>query len=412
VDNVTHALISAVVGEAVHRSTPASSRLTESARRNIAIGVMVVGGNLPDSDVLYTAWAGTTLDYLLHHRGHTHTVVGSVLLSVLLFAAVRLWWRHRGVEPSPADIRFLAALAVLAPLLHLGLDFTNSYGVHPFWPLDNRWYYGDAVFIVEPLLWACSAPLLHTLRGVVPRALVGLVLVIGIGLSWGSGLVPVPLAALLTLFTLGLVVIGRVVSAGTALTIGIGAWLALTAVFVVTGRMADARIDALLADRFPTARTLDTVLTPTPANPLCREVIAVQVDGDRYLVRIGTHALLPAWLPVDECARVGLRGTPTAPLVAMPDTSSAELAWAGELSMPREVPAGLARDYCAVRALFQFGRVPWAAPRGEGWLVGDLRYDREPELGLAEIEVGPTADDCPAFPPPWVPPRLDLLNGR
>jgi inner membrane protein len=45
-------------------------------------------------------------------------------------------------------------------------------------------------------------------------------------------------------------------------------------------------------------------------------------------------------------------------------------------------------------------------------VVGDLRYDREPELGFAEVEVGPSADECPRFRPPWVPPREDLLDGR
>jgi inner membrane protein len=241
VDNLTHTLISAMVGAAVHRSTVASSKLTESAHRNVAIAVMVVGGNLPDSDLIHTQWAGTKLDYVLHHRGYTHTVVGVLMLSVLLFAAVRLWWRYRKVEPSAADVRVLMVLAVLGPLLHLGLDFTNSYGVHPFWPVDNRWYYGDAVFIVEPLIWACSAPLLCTLRSVGARVLVALVLVIGIGLSWGSGLVPAPFAALLTLLTLSLALVSRYSSARAALTSGLAAWLVLTAMFVATGRMADAR---------------------------------------------------------------------------------------------------------------------------------------------------------------------------
>ena len=36
---------------------------------------------------------------------------------------------------------------------HLVLDSWNSYGVHPFYPFDMRWYYGDAMFIVEPWLW-------------------------------------------------------------------------------------------------------------------------------------------------------------------------------------------------------------------------------------------------------------------
>jgi inner membrane protein len=412
VDNVTHTLISAMVGEAIHRSTPASPTLSETSRRNLAIGVMVIGGNLPDADVLYTVWAGTTLDYLLHHRGHTHTVVGALVASLLMFVAVRLWWRHRRIDPAPADVRFLSVLVTLAPLLHIALDFTNSYGVHPFWPVDDRWYYGDAVFIVEPLLWACSAPLLFTLRSRITRAVVALVLVTGVGLSWFSGLVPWPFAALLTLLTIGLAAVGRHASARVALSSGIAAWLVVTAVFVGTGRLANAQVDALLADQFPAARTLDTVLTPTPANPVCREVLTVQLIGDRYVARSGFHSLAPAWIPAERCAELGLSGTPTAPLVPVPQPSTTELAWAGELSIPAAMLGTLAQEYCAVEALLRFARVPGAAARGDGWVVGDLRYDREPELGFAEVDVGPATDACPRFGAPWVPPREDLLEGR
>ena len=411
-DNLAHTLISAMVGEALHRSVPPSSALTESSRRNVAIGVMVVGGNLPDIDVVYTQWAGTTLDYLLHHRGHTHTVVGALVLSLLMAAAVRLWWRRRRIQPTAADVRFLLALAVLGPVLHLALDFTNSYGVHPFWPVDNHWYYGDAVFIVEPLLWASSAPLLFTLRGRVTRGLVALVLVVGVGLSWFSGLVPAAGAALLTLLTVGLAVVGRYASARTALVCGIVAWLGVTASFVATGRLAEARVDALLARQFPAERTLDTVLTPSPVDPLCREVLTVSLAGDRYVVRSALHSLLPAWAPADRCAQRRLVTTPTAPLVPVARPTTDDVVWVGELSAARTVPATLARDYCAVSALLQFARVPWAVPRGDGWLVGDLRYDREPELGFAEVEVGPSADECLSYRPPWVPPRQDLLDGR
>jgi inner membrane protein len=410
VDNLTHTLISALVGEAVHRATRDSSALSDSAHRTVAIGVMVVGGNLPDLDLIYTSLAGGKLNYLLHHRGHTHTVVGVLVLSLLLAAGVRLWWRYRGVEPSAADVRVLVGLAVAAPLLHLGLDFTNSYGVHPFWPVDDRWYHGDAVFIVEPLLWACAAPLLFLVRSRVLRAVVALALVAGIGLAWGSGLVPAPFAVLLTALAVGLAVVGRRASPRTALVSGIGAWLVLTAVFVATGRAADARLAAVLAQSFPTARTLDTVLSPMPANPVCREVMTAAVEGDRYVVRSGTHSLLPAWLPAARCAEFGRAGTPTAPLAPTPGSTS-EVAWVGELSMPRGLPATLAHDYCAASALFQFARVPYAVARADGWVVGDLRFDREPGLGLAEVEVGPGEDECPARRPPWVSPRQDLLDG-
>ena len=410
-DNLTHTLVSVMVGEAIHRFTPASSALAGSSRRNVAIAVMVIGGNLPDLDVIYTGWAGTKLDYLLHHRGHTHTIVGALILSLLLFVAVRLWWRHRRVEPRPADIWFLVALSVLAPLLHIGLDFTNSYGVHPFWPVDNRWYYGDAVFIVEPLLWACSAVLLFTLRSTVMRVSIGAVLVGGVGLAWFSGLVPTSLAVLLTLLTLGLAAVSRYASPRAALTSGIIAWLAVTAVFVATSRTAKHQVDALLAVEFPTARTLDTVLTPTPANPVCREVLAVQLVGDRYVVRSAFHSVMPGWIPAGRCAELSLSGARTAPLVPVDQVSTDQLVWSGELSMAAGLPASLARDYCAVDSLLQFARAPWAAARGDGWLVGDLRYDREPGLGIAEVEVGPSRDECPRFRPPWAPPRQDLLVG-
>ncbi|HET6530054.1 MAG TPA: metal-dependent hydrolase [Actinoplanes sp.] len=411
-DNVTHTLISLLVGEAVHRSVPPSAVLSDRARRGVALTVMAVGGNLPDADIIYTGWAGTTLDYLLHHRGHTHTVVGALGLSLVLFLAVRLWWRYRKVKPGPADIGFLAGLSILAPLLHIALDFTNSYGVHPFWPVDNHWYYGDAVFIVEPLLWACAAALLFVLPGRTMRILIALLLAAGLGLSWFSGFVPPAWAALLTVLTLGLAAVSRFASARVALTSGLAAWLALTAAFVVTSRTAESRFEALLAGTFPAARTLDTVLTPMPANPVCREVLAVQQTPDRYVVRRAFHSLAPGWTPAKRCAALSPSGTDTtARLTPVAQASSDEVAWIGELAMPADLLATLNSQYCAVEALLQFARAPFAASRNDGWVVGDLRYDREPGPGLAEVEVGPAQDECPRLPAPWAAPREDVLGG-
>ncbi|MET7426470.1 metal-dependent hydrolase [Dactylosporangium sp. NPDC005555] len=410
-DNLTHTLISVLVGEAVHRSLPPSQNLSDRQRRGVAITVMAVGGNLPDADVIYTTWAGTTLDYLLHHRGHTHTVVGAVGLSLLLFLAVRLWWRIRKVTPQRDDLWFLAAVSVLAPLLHIALDFTNNYGVHPFWPFDNRWHYGDAVFIVEPLLWATAAALLFVLPGRTARVLIGLVLVAGIGLSWFSGFVPASFAALLTVLTLGLAAVSRFAPARAALAAGIAAWLVLTATFVITTRTAERRVEALLTTRFPDARTLEVVLTPMPANPVCREVLAVQRAADRYVVRRAFHSLAPSWIPADRCATLSTSGTESTAkysLVAQP--SNGEIAWAGELAVDAALFGDLASDYCSVAALLQFARVPFAAKDGDGWVVGDLRFDREPGLGLAEVEVSPANDHCPDLPAPWTPPREDLLG--
>jgi hypothetical protein len=37
------------------------------------------------------------------------------------------------------------------PLL---LDWTNNYGLRPFFPFNPRWYAGSFVFIAEPVIWA------------------------------------------------------------------------------------------------------------------------------------------------------------------------------------------------------------------------------------------------------------------
>ncbi|GIE77252.1 hypothetical protein Aph02nite_32020 [Actinoplanes philippinensis] len=411
-DNLTHTLVSVLVAETVHRSLPPSAVLSDRARRTVAITVMAVGGNLPDADVLYTTWAGSTLDYLLHHRGHTHTVPGALVLSLLLFAAVRLWWWRRKVTPSAGDLWFLAGLSVLATLLHIGLDFTNSYGVHPFWPVDDHWYYGDAVFIVEPLLWACAAALLFVLPGRIGRILIAVVLMAGLGLSWFAGFVPLIFAALLTALVAGLAALSRFAAPRVALAAGIVAWLALTATFVATSRTAEDRVEALLADRFPQARTLDVVLTPMPADPVCREVLTVQTTAEQYVLRRAFHSLAPGLITAERCSRLFPSGAErTAPLTPVAQPSTAEIAWDGELALPAGVLPGLAGDHCAADALLQFARAPWAVADGDGWIVGDLRYDREAGLGMAEVRVGPGQDECPHLPAPWIPPREDVLGG-
>ncbi len=64
-------------------------------------------------------------------------------------------------------------MSIFGTFLHLGMDFLNSYGVHPFWPVENGWFYGDSMFIVEPLYWAAAAPLLFVTRSIVMRVLLG-----------------------------------------------------------------------------------------------------------------------------------------------------------------------------------------------------------------------------------------------
>ena len=144
-DNITHSLVGIALADVL-----TGGRSTKADRR-LAVGAGVIAANLPDIDLAYSGIAPQPLGFLLHHRGHTHTVFGLVVLALLLMLAYRLVpsiRKLRGVD----RIRLWSLIAV-ALASHLLLDSLNSYGVHPFHPFDSRWYYGDAVFIFEPSLW-------------------------------------------------------------------------------------------------------------------------------------------------------------------------------------------------------------------------------------------------------------------
>jgi inner membrane protein len=49
---------------------------------------------------------------------------------------------------------WLYLTACVAALSHLLLDWTNNYGVRPFFPFNPRWFAGSFMFIAEPVMWA------------------------------------------------------------------------------------------------------------------------------------------------------------------------------------------------------------------------------------------------------------------
>jgi len=86
---------------------------------------------------------------------------------------VYLVWRLRGrkvKDPNlPPRWGLLFFYACLAGLSHILLDFTNNYGVRPFWPFSEKWYSWDIVFIVEPVM------LVFLILGLVVPSLFGLI---------------------------------------------------------------------------------------------------------------------------------------------------------------------------------------------------------------------------------------------
>ena len=141
-DNVCHTLVGAAMAEAGLKKHTA-----------YASPVLMIAANIPDLDVLVFATGTPGIEF---RRGWTHGVVGQALLPIGLTLAVMAWAR---LKPRPADgappLRplWVLALAYMALYSHLFLDFLNNYGVRLLAPVEWRWFYGDAVFIVDPWLW-------------------------------------------------------------------------------------------------------------------------------------------------------------------------------------------------------------------------------------------------------------------
>jgi inner membrane protein len=406
-DTLTHTLAGLVLGECAARSIPTPrTALSLAQRRALYITLLTFGSNLPDSDFLYSLVSGSKLDYLLHHRGHTHTLVGLALGALLLFGAGWFWLRRRRWPVQRADFIWLAAGALLGPVLHVSMDFTNTYGVHPFWPFTDRWLYGDAVFIVEPLLWAAALPAVgliqnHWLRLVIMATVAG-----ALALLFSSELLAAPLRLFLVTAMLGGLLLGHYCSPRTALFAAAATWAAVTATFLVAHDLAARAVKEFTARGEPDSVLLDHVLTPLPSNPLCWEVILVQLRGEQYSLRRGTLALAPRWLQAADCPNRDLENAASAPLSAVRAASTEQWQWFGEFNAARTELTQLAATRCDAAAFMRFSRAPWWSSIAGRVRLGDLRYDREPEAGFSEIEL---RDACPHHMPPWRPPRLDLL---
>jgi inner membrane protein len=133
----------------------------------------VLAAEAADTDILWSLRG--PVESLKHHRGITHTfvavpvVAGVVVGMVALLHLAREQRRKRKLAsmkldpgaPIPYRLQaktinwgWLYLTALIAALSHLLLDWTNNYGLRPFFPFNPRWYAGSFVFIAEPVLWA------------------------------------------------------------------------------------------------------------------------------------------------------------------------------------------------------------------------------------------------------------------
>lgn len=143
-DNLTHSLVGLAAAKAgLERLSPAATTLC------------IVAANAPDADIVVLVF-GDRWSLLQHHRGITHALIGTAVLTFLiplLFYGIDAGVaKLRGRRPT-VNLKGLLIASAIVSVTHPLLDWTNNYGIRFFLPWRSNWSYGDLVFIVDPIIW-------------------------------------------------------------------------------------------------------------------------------------------------------------------------------------------------------------------------------------------------------------------
>lgn len=138
---VTHFLTGACLGRSGFNRKTAYATLA-----------MTLAAEAPDLDILW-GLRGPVVE-LQHHRGFTHTLIGAPVIALVTTGFVWIVHRMRRRKPVIPPRWFLIWLfALIAALSHLLLDFTNNYGIRPFYPFNPHWYAWSIVWIFDPVIF-------------------------------------------------------------------------------------------------------------------------------------------------------------------------------------------------------------------------------------------------------------------
>jgi inner membrane protein len=263
--------------------TLAGACLAESGLKRLtplAASTLIIAAILPDLDgACYLHSADLAFAF---RRGWTHGVLAMALLPALLTMGVVAFdayvRRRRSPLEPPARPRVLLALSTIGVLSHPFLDWLNNYGIRLLMPFSDRWFYGDALFVVDPWLWL-------VMGGAVMLAWTthrpGKLTWAAIGLGTTLLLVLNPLVAgwarMTWLVSIGAWVVARVWVkerhrprvAAAALAVA----AAYIAVMVGGSRLAERQVRGLALRRGWTVSQVAAM--PVPAEPLRRTVIVV-----------------------------------------------------------------------------------------------------------------------------------------
>ncbi|MCW1402705.1 metal-dependent hydrolase [Novosphingobium sp. MW5] len=145
-DNLTHSLIGAALGQAgLKRKT------------GLAMPALIIAANLPDIDAPCAIYG---VESLSMRRGITHGPIALLVLPLVLaglLIAFDRWQARRTKRPEgrlPVHAGWLVALCYIGTFTHPLFDWFNNYGIRLLEPFSSQWFYGDTLFIVDPWIIA------------------------------------------------------------------------------------------------------------------------------------------------------------------------------------------------------------------------------------------------------------------
>lgn len=379
-DNLAHSLVGLTSAKAgLDRLSP------------YATTVCIISANAADAD-LASLFFGDRWTVLHHHRGITHSIVGTIgiglLVPLLAFALEQVMARLRR-RATRIRLGGLLIASLIAAATHPFMDWTNNYGVRPLLPWSGRWFYGDLVFIMDPYIWLMLGTIGFLLTSRTRKQIVGWALVatcatavIILGTLRGAGdraslafAITIWIAAIIIVVTLRMFQVNRLVgqrTAGAALILLLMYWGGLALMHRAAYAKTIAVADTIAARH--DEKLIRGAAMPMVATPLrWQSIVETDLAMYRFRVVVGARDEAGGGNPIERFEK--------------PKGETAQLISVAERSRPAQIMLDFARfplaelsdTNCVGRTLVQ---------------LADLRYT-EPGAARGNFSVEIPVD-CPA----------------
>lgn len=133
-DTLTHIVLGACTGEALIGK--------KTGKKALWIGALA--NSIPDADAVTAIWLDEA-DYLLAHRGFSHSILFALAVSFLLAYICGKRYLKDGISYQRWFIFFIIEIG-----LHLFLDSLNAYGTGLFEPFSHDRVSFNTIFVADP----------------------------------------------------------------------------------------------------------------------------------------------------------------------------------------------------------------------------------------------------------------------